>query len=194
MIPPTRSNSDAWTHIELAGIRSPGRVVLSNHDRKIGWDIKEASGEDGATTTRKGNPCRSFTATFTLIRNADGSIDQFEEWDSFQALIESTVDGAKPHALDVYHPSLALLRFRAVTMSSLGGMTIDESGVGTIAVEFIEYNPPKPKPPASTSGSSSKKSDDAFKDAVANKENERKAAQEENSKTPWGSGLPSWMQ
>ena len=193
MIPPNRVNADAWNKLELAGVRSPGLCVLSGHDRSIGWDIKEASGQDGATTTLKGDPIKKFTATFTLIRSADGSRDDFAEWDDYQALIDSTVDGPKPVALDVWHPDLVRLKFRSVTLSKMGGMSVDDNGVGTIAVEFVEFNPPKPKPPASPKSSKSDPGADAFKEAAARLEAQIEEAKNESAKTPTGSGLPNWL-
>ena len=146
MIAPTYATTE-WDTIVLAGVRSPGTVTLSGHVRSVGWDVKEASGQDGATTTRKGEPVGKFTATFHLVADVDHS--DFDEWPAFQELIESSTSGAKPVALAVDHPDLQRNRFGAVVLDTMGEMVPDGKGGATIAVGFLEYRPPKPKPPVS---------------------------------------------
>ena len=156
MIAPTARNGDVWSKIELAGKKSPGTVKLSGHERVTGWDVKESAGQDGATTARKGNPIGAFTATFHLVVDESMGIDDFAEWDAFQELLESTINGAKPQALDVWHPDLARNHFKSVTLVSVGPMVPDDKGGATIAVKLQEYNPPKPKAATGASGSKSK--------------------------------------
>lgn len=169
MISPS-SASELWDKLVVAGKQSPGVCVLSGHARKIGWDIAAAKGQDGATTTRAGEPIGEFDAEFYL---ADA--DDFAAWDDFQALLESSVNGADPVALDVVHPDLQRNHFTSVVLGSISETKLDGKGGGTIKVHLIEYRPPKPKPAtgasgskkSSSSGGSKDEADTAIEDAMA---------------------------
>ena len=136
-------NPDMYDVIVLGGHVSPGTVRLSSHDRDIEWDIKNAAGQAGATMTRKGNKPVEFTATFYLVKDIGLGIDNFSEWVAFQRVIDSTVAGTTPKALDIYHPDLTANAIKSVVKKSVGGMTHDGKGGATVVVKFIEYFPPK---------------------------------------------------
>ena len=94
--------------ILLSTFRSPGVVKLAGHDRPKRWTVKSAKGSTGASMTLEGDDPASFTATFFLSDDrTDGGRSQFDEWDAFQRLIESTTSVPKPFALPIYHPDLA---------------------------------------------------------------------------------------
>lgn len=151
------NGEDVWNKIVVAGIESPGVVRLSGHDRKIAWDIKEGTGQDGATTSRKGKPIGEFDAEFELSNDPTSpDSNDFDDWDSFQALLETSVSGKDPVALDIYHPDLARNHFSSVVLGSIGAMSLDGKGGGKIKVHFLEYNPPKKKAATGANGSKSK--------------------------------------
>jgi hypothetical protein len=143
-------NADAWSKLIVAGMVSPGAVKLTGHIREVGWDVKEAAGQDGASTTRKGTPVGKFDATFTLTDD-----DDFAAWDAFQRLLESSVNGTEPIALDVVHPELQRNHYTAVVLASVGELAVDDRGDGQIKVSFLEYFPPAPKPATGATGSKS---------------------------------------
>ena len=76
--------------VELGGVQSPGRVTITGHDRKQGWDIKKGSGQKGATTTRSTVDPVEFTCSFYLADRED-----FDAWPTFLATVNSTADGAR---------------------------------------------------------------------------------------------------
>jgi len=94
-----------------------------------------------------GDPVGEFRASFLLADDAieDTGLTQFDEWEAFQALLESMTAGATPIALPIYHPDLALNQFTEVTIKSIGGMLHDGKGGATVIIDFIEYKPPKKK-------------------------------------------------
>ncbi len=130
-----------YNSINLGGQDSPGKVTLSGHDRKHGWDQQQPKGTSGEFTVNKGPKNGGFTATFQLV-----TLEQAEAWDSFQRLIASTVEGPKPKALPVYHPDLVRNKITDVVCESIGGMQNDDRGGQTVVVKFLEYRPPKAKP------------------------------------------------
>jgi len=149
-------NEDLYMSIVLGGVRSPGQVTLSGHDRNQQWDIKQADGHGGASTTWKGENVAQFTATFSLVNDPSTGINEFALWEEFVAVIRSMLPpGGKPKALDVYHPDLAANDIKSVCQASIGGMQHDGRGGATVVVKFLEYRPPKPKS-GSPNGSKSK--------------------------------------
>lgn len=153
-------NDDLYSCIRLGGEPSPGSVTLSGHDSVVKWDVKAGSSQSGASMSIKEVPPIEFTATFELILDPTQGIDDFAAWDKFQRLIDSTVSGATPKALDIYHPDLARNRITSVVKASVGGLVVDKNDPGraTVAVKFQQYAPPKPKG-GSPKGSSTKKTD-----------------------------------
>jgi hypothetical protein len=138
-------NEELFDAITLAGVKSPGKVTLSGHKRAEKWDVKEGDGQDGASTTRKGKELAKFTATFELLYDPTQNIDEFESWDSFLKVLRRPVASKDPVALDIYHPDLAELDIKSVVVVSIGGKNHSGKGSATVAVEFLEYSPPKPK-------------------------------------------------
>ncbi len=184
MVNPTPyDNPELFESIVLAGVRSPGSVKLSGHDREVDWDIKTGSGTSGATTTLKAEKLVEFTATFYLVQDIAQGVDDIELWPDFQDLIESSTNGKTPKALDIYHPDLAANRIKSVVKKSIGGVVHDGKGGQTIAVKFLEYRPPKPKG-GSPSGSKSKPPSKPDPNAAAKAELEKLTKQYQQ--TPWG--------
>lgn len=138
-------NEELYDRIELAGVRSPGQVTLSGHDRKETWDIKPADAVNGARTSYKGDQVAQFRASFYLIKDPVLGIDDFAAWDDFATLIRTSLPKkGKPKALKIYHPDLAANDIKNVCKATMGGMTHDGKGGATVVVEFIEFRPPKP--------------------------------------------------
>lgn len=141
---------DDLDFIVLGFTPSPGRVVLSGHDRWENWDIQKAKGQTGATSKLNGRDVGAFTATFYLAHDDlnDSETNDFDRWEEFQRLIESMTAGPTPIALPIYHPDLARNKFTEVSSGGVGGLVHDGKGGATVAVKFVEYKPAKPKPAA----------------------------------------------
>jgi hypothetical protein len=171
--------------IVLGGVQSPGKVTLSGHDRKVGWDVVTVKGQKGATTNLKDIPPIEFTCTFYLVRDDAQGIDDLADWPAFRDLIYSTTDGPKPKALDIYHPDLAANKIKSVVLGSFGGVVHDGKGGQTIVVKFQEYSPPKPKG-GSLNGSSTKGKKPAPPDPDADAKKQIAALTAQYAATPWG--------
>lgn len=176
-------NEELYDSIVLGGVRSPGKVTLSGHDSAVGWDIKKGNAQSGATTTRSSSDPAKFTATFYLVRDDAMGIDDLSAWPDFLAIINSTVSGKAPSAVDVYHPDLASQDIKSVVKSKVSGTVHDGKGGQTIAVEFLEYKPPKPLG-GSPTGSKTKPSPDP-NDPNAAALAELAALTTQYQKTPW---------
>lgn len=141
---------DDLDFIVLGDRISPGKVVLSGHDRWKNWDEQKAKGTTGATNKLNGDDLGKFTATFFLAHDDlnDLETNDFVNWNEFQRLIESMTAGPTPVALPIYHPDLARNKFIDVSSGGVGGMVYDGKGGASVAVKFVEYKPAKPKPAA----------------------------------------------
>ncbi len=178
MIDP-ENGSELWNKLRFGGMRSPGVVRLSGNDLKIGWDNQNATGTSGAITKRINEPLKEFDAEFELSNEDDGfGNSEFDEWDAFQALLESSASRDKPAALDIYHPDLARNHITAVTLASISGCALDGKGGGKIKVHFIEFRPPKPAPAASSTKAGPKSEQDEELDRARAKKALLKSAPE----------------
>lgn len=156
-VPNHIDNPELFDTITLGGKVSPGKATLSGHDRKATWDVKTGNGQSGASTTLKDIPPIEFQCTFLLIRDDAEGIDDLAAWPEFQAVIDATVSGSAPKAVDIYHPDLASQDppIKSVCKATVGGATYDDKGAKTIVVKFQEYRPASAKG-GSVNGSSSK--------------------------------------
>jgi hypothetical protein len=107
--------------------------------------VKAAKGSTGASTTLEGKAPREFTTVVFLADDETG--EEFYRWDTFRALVESTTTGAKPKALPIYHPDLARAHITEAAKKDIKGPKYDGKGGATYTIDWIEYRPPKPKPP-----------------------------------------------
>lgn len=180
-MPNVFDNEDLYNVIVLGGVTSPGKVTLSGHDRKHEWDVKSGPSLKGATVTLKSTPPVEFTATFTLTKDPTLGLDELTDWDAFQVVIDSCLAGAKPKALDIYHPDLARNHITSVVKASVGGMTYDGKGGGSVVVKFQEYLPPKKKGGSASSGKGPNQPDPNkdLKDELSSLTDQYQA-------TPWG--------
>lgn len=142
---------EEYSVLVLGPMTSPGTVTISGLARKQNWTIKQAKGQESATTIRDGEGPAEFTATFRLVADTFDPLGQtdFDRWEDFQRLVQSLVAGPKPIALPVYHPDLSRLGVTEVTLGpgGVGQLVHDGAGGATVTVGFLEYRPPKPKPP-----------------------------------------------
>jgi hypothetical protein len=134
------------------GVTSPGVMRLSGNPAKLGWDIQNAKGKTGSSTVLNGAPVGQISVTFELAGDEDDGSGQteFDRWDRFARLLETSVNGPKPVALRVFNPDLAAAKMTEICLGPNGIAlpTYDGKGGRSYAVDFIQFKPPKPKPAA----------------------------------------------
>jgi hypothetical protein len=79
---------NAWHHVVIAGIKTPGKANVSGWARKNEYDSKKGKGTAGATQTLKAQPPASGTIDFWVWTDA-----QMRAWDRIDARL-----AYKPHA------------------------------------------------------------------------------------------------
>jgi len=168
--------------ITLGGQRSPGTLTqITGHDRIVNWDVKTAKGQKGATTTLKDIPPAPFAVEIYLA-----TLEDFAAWDAFKEVIDSTVAGPTPKALDIYHPDLAEQGITSVVKAGTVGTKHDGKGGQTKIVRFQEYAPPQPKTGTVSGSSTSSKREREENDPNAAANAELKRLTDEYQNTPWG--------
>lgn len=140
----------------LGSMAAPGIVTLKGLARAAKWDVKDADGQEGASTTRKGRSPAKFSADHYLCIDPATGRDEFAEWDEFTPLLQSA-QGAddEPIALDFYHPDATRLGIVSVVVEEIGGLQHDGKGGANVTVKFLEYWPPRSKTATGPSGSTS---------------------------------------
>lgn len=185
--------AELWGRLRFGTVVSPGVCKLSGPGLVVGWDIQDSTASAGATTKRKNEPLKKFSAEFDLSNETDEfGFSDFDRWDDFQAFLESLIPpNKKPVAAAVYHPDLARVHITAVTLESIGLVVLDGRGGGKVTVSFIEHRPPKPlKPVASTKTEGDKKIDAANAEIKALQEEWKSLDGSKPAGPPLGSTLP----
>lgn len=138
---------EALSCIVLGTQKSPGVATLGGSPGGPKWDIKEAEGQTGASTTLKGRGLARISVSIYLVDDGSPGESQFDAWESFARLLESTVSGTTPVALPAYHPDLAARGVTEVVLGD-GGISLpvyDGRGGATYTFELLQYKPAKPK-------------------------------------------------
>jgi hypothetical protein len=134
------THPDLFQCVIYNGVRSPGVVKLSGHDREINIEVKTPKGSTGCSTVIHGHQPRAFQATFTLADE-----DDVADWDTFAKLLLTDQKAPKPKARQCYHPDLLRNLILDVVVQSIGGLTYADNGMATVAVKFQQHEPPKAK-------------------------------------------------
>ena len=140
----TRSELDF--HL-LAGVPSPGLAKFSGLSREQTWDVKDADGQTGGSTTHKGSKLIKFSVVYSFGIDVDTGLDDFDQWPAFERLINSTIAGPKVFALELYYVEAARLvpPLTAVSLAKMGTPVQDGLGGRSVTVDYIEYQPAKAK-------------------------------------------------
>lgn len=163
----------------------PGLTTISDNPRVIAYDDKEADGQNGASTTRKGEALKTFTSTHYLtdtpwpasaVPVQEGRLyeNDFSQWEGAELLLRQSYAGEKPLALQVYHPDLERQGINAATVREISGTTDNKDGSGVIAVKWKQY---REKEPTGGGAGGDPKQDDPEKRTEADEELDRLRAE-----------------
>lgn len=162
---------EAWGTLQVllngGWVYLPGLTTISDNPRVIGYDDKEADGQNGASTTRQGEKLKTFTSTHLLVDTPwppsaavvqEGRTyeNDFSQWDGAELLLRLSYAGEKPLALTVYHPDLERQGIGAATVREISGLTDNKNGSGVITVKWKQH---KDKEPTRGSGGGPKGDD-----------------------------------
>lgn len=138
-----------WDTISAAGVFWSGLAKVSGFVRENDFDVKNAPGTEGATSTYRGN------------KLAEGKIVLYvwtsEHWAAlvdFLPLFRFDPSAKSGQAIDIWHPSFDVLDppLRAMVVKKIGvpERSKDGDSLYTVTIECLEYRPPKKKNATST--------------------------------------------
>ena len=134
-----------WDVCFLRTIPSPGVCQIVGFERKHNWQVTAPTGIVGGTMWYRNRPPAEGSIKVSLASTAD-----FKAWDEWVDGIEPKVvrsQTAQPTSapIEIYHPSLAVLRITAIVVRGIKPIVMAQPGMpgqylGEIAC--IEYLPP----------------------------------------------------
>jgi hypothetical protein len=139
-VPHPEDNPDAWAHLVIAGLPSPGLCSWSGCGRDYEWKENKATGKSGATVTGGTENLSDPTFTFKLWRR--GLVDHIGDWNAWRPVL-GTPDPKNPVALDCYHPALEQSGIRSVVVAHIGDLQPKGKGLWEVQIKLKEYNPAK---------------------------------------------------
>ncbi len=124
--------------VQIAGVESPGVAVVTGAERAYGWDEKKGKGADGATTTYTGKDLAKPKVLLKLW-----TAEHILAWDAYRELLQSSIQGDKVTALEVFHPALDHNDISSCTIAKIGGLEHQGGGLYHVTIELQEYRQPK---------------------------------------------------
>lgn len=140
---------ELYDRITLAGVRAPGLATVSGGARAFEWESKKSPGTEGSTDVFKGR--KPATAISVVLQFWEP--EHHHAWRAFSRMLQDSVAGSTPTALDVEHPDLNANGIVSVSVNEIGQPEHDTGGISRVTFTLREYAPAKPKTPAGASGS-----------------------------------------
>ena len=126
--------------IELNGSPSPGTAKITGLADKRKFDEQISMYTSGGILIYRGRPLCRFTCTLTFAEAQD-----WIDWAAWRSIVARPLQGQLPKALTIVHPWTAMCGVHEVVVEEVGQPEEgDETGIWTVAIKFIEFNPPKP--------------------------------------------------
>lgn len=133
-------NPEVYNVIVVAGVISPGAMILSGGGRPYKWDIKDTAGAQGSTITYRGWKLGDdIECKFQFWQ--DQQIADF--YSGFVPLLQYDATKQNPKPVQVYHPVLSVNDIYSVVVTEIGPLTNEGKGLWTVTVKMTEYRPPK---------------------------------------------------
>jgi hypothetical protein len=135
-------------YITLAGFRSPGvaRFVKRGH-RPRDFDVRKGYGFAGAFVVYTGDNLAKFSVQLECWNPPDLHV----EWLFFSSILDKAPQGLTPaltsaFALGIGHPLIneAPLRINSVVIEDFSAWDVDEYGLWTMTIDFLEFKAPLP--------------------------------------------------
>lgn len=149
--------TNPWDYIELAGVRSPGVVKVTNCPRKYRWDAKKVAGAQGQTETYQGwEAVKGIKIKISMWTAAQ--IDYYASTFLPNLLIDA--NKAAPEPLTAVYPSMALNGINAVSVEDVGELVKESpAGLWSVTITCMEFRPAAKKNLTSTPVTGPKTSD-----------------------------------
>jgi hypothetical protein len=130
----------AWDQVLIAGLALPGLcTVRSKKHKRI--DIQKKKGTDTARMVFTGYDPGEIVVSVRIWTKA-----QLAQLQQIIPVIRPKTDGKSLKALDIYHPSLALVGIHSVVVDTIDTLEpTPVKGIWQMAIHCLEYNKPSDK-------------------------------------------------
>lgn len=135
----------SWNPIEqpidkvvMAGKLTPGIAEIVGANSPRSWDERGGYGLSGALSVFTGIKLAHFSIRLSLY-----TIEDWNDWHAFKAIVAKPPYGKRPRAIDISHPILDDVGIRAVGVEDVLGAEQSDAGVWTIEIKCIEFRKPK---------------------------------------------------
>lgn len=140
------ANPEAWDKVEISGALNPGLARVGKFKRKWAWDEKRGKGAPRPLLTFTGAFLVRGQIEFWLMTGPDGhggTYDDLQQWTTFSQMFQYDPTKQFANAVDIYHPSLAMIGLRSFICEEIGNPTRvrDGDGLYSVAVSLIEWAP-----------------------------------------------------
>jgi hypothetical protein len=126
-------------YVLLADQRSPGLAELQKASSPRRWDERRGYGLSGARVVYRGIALSHFTLLLRLY-----TVEDWDAWHEWKALVQRAPDQTRPRALDFSHPITDELGIRSVVVENVLQPVQTADGEWTIEIGLIEYRTPTP--------------------------------------------------
>jgi hypothetical protein len=130
--------NDPIDYVILAGKRSPGIADIIGASSPRRWDERRGYGLSGATLIFRGVQLAKWTLQLRLYTPED-----WADWHAWKRLVQRPPAGARPKAMDIWHPILEELGVKAAGVEDLLQPLQTADGEWTIEIKMIEYRRPE---------------------------------------------------
>lgn len=132
----------------------PGITTIPDGEIEDDYDVKEAQGQKGASTDKKGEKVKKFTTnhwlsdapwtpgTYEPVEGVD-VVDDHVQWTAFQFVLRQVMTSEPPKALSLKHPKLRLLEISSAVPTKINGPNPNEDGSTEFAISWLVYAPVK---------------------------------------------------
>lgn len=132
------SDPRTWDTITIAGQSWYGKIDVKRAKRKYKWDVKDASGIEGATQTYRGKRPEPFGLKFWIWTD-----EMWTQWKGFSTAFQYSGIKGVVIPVDVGYPALAAAGISQIVCDDLGILEREsEDLMWAVTVTVREYFPP----------------------------------------------------
>lgn len=143
------ANAEDWDTVVVGGVAWEGYAKVSGFERENDFDVKQAPGAEGATSTYRGNKLAEGKIVLYIWTE-----DHWANLPAFLGQFKYDPTAKSGQAVDIWHPSFDLMSppMRGMVVKKIGmpERVKDGDSLYTVTIECLEYRPPKKKNATST--------------------------------------------